>query len=81
MYSSSNRTVLKPSCVTTFLCLNPVSRVAYDRKLKINHFVSEPMLERVELEWRPPVLFIVAKLKIGRYRIKVPILMFDMAVE
>jgi len=56
--------------------------VIYDKRLKINHFIEGKVdIERVELEWRPPVIFVVAKIRLGRYRTKIPLLMFDIAPE
>ena len=53
----------------------------YDRRRGINRFVVEPRIERVEVEWRPPVLFIVVKLRLGRYMLRVPVLAFDLLPE
>ena len=53
--------------------------VIYDKRLNINRFVEGRVeVERVELEWRAPVIFVTARIRLGRYRIKVPLLMFDM---
>jgi len=56
--------------------------VIFDKRLKINRFIEGgAYIERVELEWRPPVIFVVARIRLGRYRTKIPLLMFDIAPE
>ncbi|RLE47588.1 MAG: hypothetical protein DRJ18_03065 [Candidatus Methanomethylicota archaeon] len=56
--------------------------VIFDKRLKINRFIwGGADIERVELEWRPPVIFVVAKICLGRYRTKIPLLMFDIAPD
>lgn len=55
--------------------------VLYDHRLKINRFSNKPAIDRVELEYRPPVVFVVIQLKIGSYRLKVPVLAFDIAPD
>lgn len=53
----------------------------YDRRLRINRFIEKPSLERVELEWVSPLIYVTVKLRIGRYRLKIPILAFNIDLE
>ena len=53
----------------------------YDSKLRISRFAEKPSVERIELEWIPPLVYVTARLKIGRYRFKIPVLAFDIDLE
>ncbi|MCD6340898.1 MAG: hypothetical protein J7L51_02985 [Desulfurococcales archaeon] len=55
--------------------------ILYDQRLKINLFSDKPTISRVELEHRPPLVFVMVQLKIGNYRLKVPLLAFDIAPD
>ncbi|MHC1600946.1 MAG: hypothetical protein ACXQTI_04450 [Candidatus Nezhaarchaeales archaeon] len=55
--------------------------VVYDGMLRINKFAERPSIDRVELEWLPPLIYVTAKLRIGRYKLKILVLAFSIDLE